>query len=152
MTDVLVNGSGQVWVDRGRGLELTSLRFADDREVRRLAVRLVAGAGRRLDDAAPCADVRLPRGVRLHAVLPPVSPSMVCLSFRVPQRRALRLDEWVAGAAMPAAAAEMLDRIVAARLSFVVTGGTGSGKTTLLATLLGCVDPRERIYRRTCGW
>jgi pilus assembly protein CpaF len=145
VTDVLVNGHGQVWVDRGDGLELVDVRFADERDVRRLAVRLAGAAGRRLDDAVPFADVRLAGGIRLHAVLPPVSPSMVCLSFRVPHASGLRLDEWVAGGGLPVAAAQLLAQIVATRLSFVVTGGTGTGKTTLLATLLSCVDARERI-------
>ncbi len=145
VTDVLVNGAAEVWVDRGAGLELTGVRFAGEQELRRLAVRLAAAAGRRLDDAAPCADVRLPDGVRLHAVLPPVSPGRTCLSLRVPARRALTLDDWTrAGSTHPQAAA-MLRRLVTARLSFVVTGGTGSGKTTLLATLLGLVDPAERV-------
>jgi len=145
VTDVLVNGCAQVWVDRGAGLERANVRFADDGEVRRLAVRLAAAAGRRLDDAVPCADIRLAGGIRLHAVLPPVSPSMPCLSFRVPHGRGLRLDDWVAGGAMPAAVAAILARLVAARVSFVVTGGTGSGKTTLLATLLGCAAAGDRI-------
>ena len=145
VTDVLVNGADEVWVDRGAGLELTEIRFAGERELRRLAVRLAAAAGRRLDEAAPCADVRLPDGVRLHAVLPPVSPGRTCLSFRVPTRRALTLDDWTRdGSVLPSAAA-VLRRLMAARLSFVVTGGTCSGKTTLLATLLGAVDPAERI-------
>jgi pilus assembly protein CpaF len=145
VTDVLVNGPDQVWVDRGQGLEPAGVRFADDREVRRLAVRLAAAAGRRLDDAAPCADIRLADGVRLHAVLPPVSPGAVCLSFRVPRRRAFSLDDLVDAGAMPRQAADVLATIVAARASFIVTGGTGTGKTTLLSTLLGCVDAAERI-------
>ncbi|MDQ1495270.1 MAG: pilus assembly protein CpaF [Actinomycetota bacterium] len=145
VTDVLVNAPDEVWVDRGGGLELAAVRFGDEREVRRLAVRLAAAAGRRLDDAVPCADIRLPDGVRLHAVLPPVSPAGVCLSFRVPRRRAFTLDEFVELGAMSRAAADVLARIVAARVSFVVTGGTGTGKTTLLSTLLGRVDARERI-------
>jgi pilus assembly protein CpaF len=93
----------------------------------------------------PCADVRLPDGARLHAVLPPVSPGRICLSLRVPARRALTLDDWVRGGAIPPGATTLLTRLVAARASFVVTGGTGSGKTTLLATLLGLVDPGDRV-------
>jgi pilus assembly protein CpaF len=145
VTDVLVNGPREVWVDRGRGLERASAHFADDREIRRLAVRLAATAGRRLDDAVPCADIRLADGVRLHAVLPPVSPGGAYLSFRVPRQRAFSLDELVDLGAMPPAAAEVLLGVIAARASFVVTGGTGTGKTTLLSTLLGCVNPEERI-------
>ena len=75
VTDVLVNGPEQVWVDRGAGLEPRRVRFDDDDAVRRLAVRLAAAAGRRLDDASPWVDAGLPDGTRLHAVLPPVSGS-----------------------------------------------------------------------------
>ena len=145
VTDVLVNGPDEVWVDRGRGLERADVRFGSDREIRRLAARLAAAAGRRLDDAVPYADIRLADGVRLHAVLPPVSPGGVCLSFRVPRRRAFSLDEFVDMGAMSREAAALLAAVVASRASFVVTGGTGTGKTTLLATLLGRVDPRERV-------
>ncbi|HTC68442.1 MAG TPA: ATPase, T2SS/T4P/T4SS family, partial [Acidothermaceae bacterium] len=145
VTDVLVNGPREVWVDRGRGLERADVHFTDDREIRRLAVRLAAAAGRRLDDAVPCADIRLADGVRLHAVLPPVSPGGTYLSFRVPRQRAFSLDELVDLGAMPLAAARLLLGVIASRASFVVTGGIGTGKTTLLSTLLGCVDQRERI-------
>jgi pilus assembly protein CpaF len=144
VTDVVVNGPHDVFVDRGRGLEPAGIRFTDDRELRRLAVRLATSAGRRLDDAAPCADVQLSGGVRMHAVLPPIS-RFVCLSLRVPRAAPMPLHEWVAGTSMPAAGASLLERVIAARCSFVVTGGVGTGKTTLLATLLGLVDPRERI-------
>jgi pilus assembly protein CpaF len=145
VTDVLVNGPGQVWVDRGGGLERAAVTFDDDRELRRLAVRLAAAAGRRLDDAMPCADVRLAGGVRLHAVLPPIASGGVCLSFRVPRRRPFTLPELVAVGTMAAPAAELLDRLVGARLAFLVTGGTGSGKTTVLASLLGRADRGDRI-------
>jgi pilus assembly protein CpaF len=145
VTDVLVNGPREVWVDRGHGLERADAHFTDNREIRRLAVRLAAAAGRRLDDAVPCADIRLADGVRLHAVLPPVSPGGACLSFRVPRQRAFSLDELVELGAMPPTAAQVLVGVIESRASFVVTGGTGTGKTTLLSTLLGCVNPRERI-------
>jgi pilus assembly protein CpaF len=145
VTDVLVNGASQVWVDRGHGLVRTGITFPDDDTVRRLAVRLAASAGRRLDDSLPCADVRLDGGVRLHAVLPPIVSPGVCLSFRVPHARGLRLDEWVTAGSMPLQAAVLLQRIVEAGLSYFVTGGTGTGKTTLLASMLGCVSSSERL-------
>ena len=129
----------EVWVDRGRGLERAEEVRRRER-LRRLAVRLAAAAGRRLDDAVPCADIRLADGVRLHAVLPPVSPR-ICLSFRVPRRRAFSLAELVSLGTVTAAGAASARRVVRARLSFIVTGGTGTGKTTLLSTLLGCADP-----------
>jgi pilus assembly protein CpaF len=83
VTDVLVNGPGPVWVDRGRGPQRTDLVIPDESAVRRLAVRLVSAGGRRLDDAAPYADARLADGTRVHAVLPPLSPSGTCISLRV---------------------------------------------------------------------
>lgn len=145
VTDVLVNGPGAVWVDRGRGLERAEAEFADAGEVRRLAQRLAATAGRRLDDARPWVDARLPDGTRLHAVLPPVAVGGPFLSLRVVRPRAFTLDELVAAGSMPPETARLLRDVLEARLSFLVSGGTGSGKTTLLSCLLGLVGPRERI-------
>jgi pilus assembly protein CpaF len=145
VTDVLVNGPGEVWVDRGAGLEQVAVRFADDDAVRRLAVRLVAPTGRRLDDAQPWVDARLADGVRLHAILAPVSPGGTCLSLRVPRRRAFSVAELIEAGTLPPSGAELLERLVAARRAFLVTGGTGTGKTTLLSALLSLVDPADRL-------
>ncbi|MFL6137711.1 MAG: TadA family conjugal transfer-associated ATPase [Frankiaceae bacterium] len=145
VTDVLVNGPAEVWCDSGDGLRLTGVRFPDEAAVRRLAERLAAQAGRRLDDAVPFADVRLPGGARLHAVLPPVSVGGTLLSLRVPRQGGMALEEMVASGSLPPATADLLRAVVAARLAFLVTGGTGSGKTTMLAALLGAADPRERV-------
>jgi pilus assembly protein CpaF len=144
VTDVVVNGADDVWIDRGGGLERVAVRLADDAAVRRLAERLTAQAGRRLDDALPYADVTLPRGVRLHAVLPPVSPRPL-LSLRVPREQAWSLDDLVAVGALPPALADVLASVVRAKVAFLVTGGTGTGKTTLLAGLLGRAAPTERV-------
>jgi pilus assembly protein CpaF len=144
VTDVLVNNLA-VWVDRGSGLQRVPIRFADAAEVRRLAQRLVAACGRRLDDGQPYADARLPDGTRLHAVLPPVATNGPYLSLRTFRQRPFTLDDLVEHGTVPAAAAPVLAAVVAARLAYLVTGGTGSGKTTLLATLLGLVPPDERI-------
>ncbi len=145
VTDILVNGPDDVWVDRGAGLERVAVRFADDAAVRRLASRLAAPTGRRLDDAQPWVDARLDGGVRLHAVLPPIAPGGVCLSLRVPRRRVFTLDDLVAGGTVPPDGAELLAALVSSRTAFLVTGGTGTGKTTLLSALLSLVGPGDRV-------
>lgn len=145
VTDVLVNGDGRVWVDRGEGLELTSSRAMDASEARRLAVRLAGLAGRRLDESQPWVDGLLPGGVRLHAVLPPLVEGGAHLSLRVPRVRADGLAALRTLGMFDEEMERLLRRLVHRRVSFVVTGGTGSGKTTLLAALLGEVAPEERI-------
>ncbi|GAA2492079.1 TadA family conjugal transfer-associated ATPase [Winogradskya humida] len=144
VTDVLVNRQ-EVWVDRGRGLERVAVNVGGPDDVRRLAQRLAAACGRRLDDGLPYADARLPDGTRLHAVLPPVATTGPYLSLRTFRQRPFTLDDLVEQGTVPPALAEVLSAIVAGRLAYLVTGGTGSGKTTLLATLLGLVPPSERI-------
>lgn len=144
VTDVLVNAPDSVWIDRGRGMERVAVSFADEAAVRRLAQRLAASAGRRIDDASPYVDATLADGTRLHAVLPPVTKATT-LSLRVLARRRLTLDELTARGTVPEAIAELLRCILSARLAFVLTGGTGSGKTTLLAALLGLVPQHERV-------
>lgn len=145
VTDVLVNGPDQVFIDRGQGLEVTDVRFDDDEQVRRLAVRLAASAGRRLDEASPCVDARLADGTRVHAVLASLADPGTCISLRVPSRLAFPLERWVATGSMDEGCADLLRRLVARRVAFLVSGGTGSGKTTLLATLLGLVPAQERV-------
>lgn len=145
VTDVLVNGPQEVWVDRGDGLRPVAASLGSEEDVRRLAVRLAAGAGRRLDDASPFVDARLAEGVRLHAVLPPVSPAGTVISLRVPRRRAFTVEELVHSGAVPASWLPVLQRVVERRLAFLVSGGTSTGKTTVLSSLLGLADPRERV-------
>ncbi len=145
VTDVLVNAPDEVWVDRGQGLERAPVRFADDLAVRRLAARLAAPSGRRLDDAQPWVDARLAHGVRLHAVLPPVAPGGTCLSLRVARPRVFSLDELVGSGSLPPDGAALLSLLVASRAAFLVSGGTGTGKTTLLSALLSLVDPGDRL-------
>ncbi|MEU7588770.1 TadA family conjugal transfer-associated ATPase [Micromonospora sp. NPDC049230] len=144
VTDVLVNGT-RVWVDRGSGLQQVAVPFGSIEDVRRLAQRLIASAGRRLDDGSPYADARLPDGTRLHAVLPPVATEGPYLSLRTFRHRPFTLDELVRHGTVPRPVAPLLAAVVAARLAYLVTGGTGSGKTTLLNTLLGLVPATERI-------
>ncbi len=144
VTDVLVNAPDQVWMDRGNGLERSGVAFDGDAAVRRLAVRLAAQAGRRLDDAAPFVDAALPDGTRLHAILPPLV-AHPAISLRVLARRRLSLSDLVSLEAMAPTVAELLSAVVAARFTVLISGGTGTGKTTLLAALLGTVDSGDRI-------
>lgn len=153
-TDVLVTAPDAVWVDDGTGLRRSGVRFADDAAVRRLAQRLALAAGRRLDDAQPWVDGHLtdlgrsagaPMSVRLHAMLSPIAAGGTCLSLRVLRPATQDLDALAATGTIPAEAAALLRGIIAARLAFVVSGGTGSGKTTMLAALLGAVPADERI-------
>ncbi|SIR24687.1 TadA family conjugal transfer-associated ATPase [Micromonospora avicenniae] len=144
VTDVLVNGV-RVWVDRGQGLHQTAVPLGSVDDVRRLAQRLTASAGRRLDDGSPYADARLADGTRLHAVLPPVATDGPYLSLRTFRQRPFTLDELVQHGTVARSVAPVLSAVVAARLAYLVTGGTGSGKTTLLNTLLGLVPATERI-------
>lgn len=145
VSDVLVNAPGEVWVDRGDGVVPAGVSFADESAVRRLAQRLATSAGRRLDVAAPTVDARLADGTRLHAVLPPVSPSGTLISLRVSRRHPFSLDDLIERGSCLPPVARLLRRLVRARASFLVTGGTGTGKTTVLATLLSEVAPGERI-------
>ncbi|SDS52874.1 TadA family conjugal transfer-associated ATPase [Microlunatus soli] len=145
VTDVLVNGPDQVFIDRGTGLEPSGVRFGSESEVRRLAQRLAAGAGRRLDDAAPYVDTRLSDGTRVHAILGTLADPGTCISLRVPARRSFSLQDMVDSGSMSAVGAELLTAMINARVGFLISGGTGSGKTTLLAAMLARVPPTERM-------
>jgi pilus assembly protein CpaF len=145
VTDVLVNGCEHVYVDRGRGLEQVDVSFPNDESVRRLAQRLAASGGRRLDDATPHVDVRLRDGTRFHAVLAPLARPGTVLSLRVPHQRVLSLDDLVAAGTVTDHGARVLRLVIARRLAFLVSGGTGSGKTTLLNTLLSQVPDTQRL-------
>ncbi|WP_168583220.1 TadA family conjugal transfer-associated ATPase [Gephyromycinifex aptenodytis] len=145
VTDVLVNGTRGVWIERGRGLERVRCELGDLEALRRLAVRLAGLAGRRLDEVSPYVDGQLPGGIRLHALLPPLVENGAHISLRIARQLAPSLDDMRAWGAFDAEAQQILGALVAARVSFVVSGGTGSGKTTLLAALLRQVPPTERL-------
>jgi pilus assembly protein CpaF len=145
VTDVLVNGPQEVWVDRGAGLERTGVDLGTPAAVRALAVRLAAVAGQRLDDAAPVVDGMLPGGTRLHAVVEPVVPAGAVVSLRVLRQAAFTLDSLAAHGAVPHAWTGLLRSLVAGRANVLVSGGTGTGKTTLLAALLALVPADERV-------
>ncbi len=142
VTDVLVNGDGSVWVDQGHGLVVRQERLPDPR---RLATRLAAAAGQRLDDGAPVAEGRLPDGTRLHAVLGPLSAEGATISLRTVRRRAFELAELAAAGLTGPRGVQVLEALVASRANVLVSGATGSGKTTLVASMLSLVPATERI-------
>lgn len=145
ITDIFANGAGGVWIDRGDGLVRHPDIDFDEPALRTLAVGLIAVGGRHIDEAAPCIDVRLHDGIRIHAVLPPVSPRGTLLSIRLPRIAGLDLDELDADGFFDAVPLEIVRSLVADRRNILLSGAGGSGKTTLLAALLGLADHRDRI-------
>jgi len=145
VTDIYVNAPNAVWFDRGNGPEPAEVAFHDEQQLRALAVRLIAAGGRRLDDSSPCVDVQIRPGYRIHAVLPPISAQGTLLSIRIKRRRVFTLAEMQASGSLHPLMAQVLGRMVAAKLSFLISGATGSGKTTLLSTLLGLCPDTERL-------
>jgi len=145
VTDVLVNGPREIWVERANRLERVDAAFADEPAVRRFAQRLAVQAGRRFDDASPFVDARLPDGTRLHAVLPPVAVNGTTISLRIPRRRLYTLGELKELGTLNAAAVAILTEIIRKRVPFLITGGAGTGKTTLLSTLLSLCGHGERL-------
>lgn len=145
VTDVFVNGAHEVWVDRGAGLRRHPAPTLDERAARDLAVRLVALGGRHIDEATPCVDARLHDGIRVHAVLPPISPRGTLLSIRVPNAAGLTVDELDASGFFARVPLRAVLALVESRANLLITGAAGSGKTTLLSVLLSRADPGERI-------
>lgn len=150
VTDLFVNGESGLWLDAGRGLVHEPGWRCDERSLRELAVRLIALGGRHIDEASPCVDVRLSDGIRVHAVLPPVSSCGTLLSIRLPSAQRLSLaalaDAGLCGQGEQASVlVGRLRAAVRARENLLITGAAGSGKTTLLAALLSEAPPNERI-------
>lgn len=145
VTDLFVNGSHGVWIDRGNGtVRAEEYALAAD-EARALAVNLISAGGRHLDELNPCVDVRLAHGIRVHAVLPPVSTSGALLSIRLPRAQHVTFAQLVERGLCTESIAERLVNAVKRRQNILITGPTGSGKTTLLAALMSMVSPNERI-------
>jgi len=145
VTDVFVNAPNSVWLDRGSGPEEVDVCFESEGSLRALATRLIAAGGRRLDDHSPCVDVRIAPGYRIHAVLPPISPTGTLLSIRIKRQQDFTLAELVGSGCVHPVVGAVLRGIIGCRLSFLISGATGAGKTTLLSTLLGLCDSSERL-------
>ncbi len=145
ISDILVNSAHEVYIERGGVLELTPVVFADDAHVLRIVQRIVARVGRRIDEVSPMVDARLPDGSRVNAVVSPLALDGPKLSIRRFVKDRLQLPQLIESGSISPEMAEFLQAAVAARLSFLISGGTGAGKTTLL-NALSCSIPRdERI-------
>ena len=145
ITEIMVNGPGQVFVERNGRIELTGQTFMDDESVLGVIERIVAPIGRRIDESQPYVDARLPDGSRVNAIIAPLSLIGPCITIRKFSKRALTVDDFIAFGTWTRSAAEFLRLCVIMRKNIVVAGGTGSGKTTLLNVLSGFIPPTDRI-------
>jgi pilus assembly protein CpaF len=143
--EIMVNGTGPVWVEREGRVEPSAVAFATEAELRHAIERILAPLGRRVDEAEPLCDARLPDGSRVNVVIPPLALDGPALTIRRFPRHSLGADDLVALGTWPAALRDLLAAAVPARLTILVSGGTGSGKTTTLNVLSSFVGAGERI-------
>jgi len=145
ITEIMVNGPKQVYIERNGKIEKTDITFEDDDHVMRVIDRIVSPLGRRIDESSPMVDARLPDGSRINAVIPPISLVGPCLTIRKFARDPLTVEDLIRFGTMTPEIANFLKACVEARLNIVVSGGTGSGKTTLLNVLSSFIPADERI-------
>ena len=145
VNDILVNGAQQIFVERGGKLELTNVRFKDERHLLRVIDKIVSAVGRRVDESHPYVDARLADGSRFNAMVPPCAVDGSLVSIRKFSKEKLSIDELIEFGAFTEEMAAYLQAAVACRLNIIVSGGTGSGKTTTLNALSGFIDDTERI-------
>ncbi len=143
--EVMVSGTAPAWVERGGRLEPTGVAFATEAELRHAIERILAPLGRRVDEAEPLCDARLPDGSRVNVVLPPLALDGPALTIRRFRRRGFGPDDLVAAGTLPAPLMDFLARAVRTRCNLLVCGGTGSGKTTTLNALSSFIGERERV-------
>ena len=143
--DILINGPCSVFVERGGKLEETGLRFINDRHVLRVIRKMIAPLGRRIDEANPIVDGRLPDGSRINAIIPPLSLAGPCLSIRKFKRDPLTAEDLIARRALTAEALSALREAVSQRRNILISGATGSGKTTLLNILSQYIPAHQRV-------
>jgi pilus assembly protein CpaF len=143
--EIMVSGVAPVWVERAGRLEATGVRFAREQDLRDAIERILAPLGRRVDEASPLCDARLPDGSRVNVVLPPLALDGPVLTIRRFRRRGLSAGELVANGTLTRPLLDFLARAVRARCTLLVCGGTGSGKTTTLNALSGFVGEDERV-------
>ena len=145
VTDVLVNGYSQVFVERGGRLSLTPVHFKDDRHLLRIIDKIVSAVGRRVDESSPMVDARLADGSRVNAIIPPLAVDGPLLSIRKFAKIPIDLGKLIQIGSLPEKVGQILQGVIRARLNVLISGGTGSGKTTMLNALSAFIDGRERI-------
>jgi pilus assembly protein CpaF len=145
VTEIMVNGPYDIWIERGGRLYQSDVRFNDESHLTRMINKMVAQVGRRIDEGSPMVDARLPDGSRVNAVIPPLSLSGPLITIRKFSRRRLTLDDMIQLGTLNAESVEFLQRCVRAQLNLLISGGTGSGKTTLLNALSTAIPDDERI-------
>ena len=145
ITDILVNGHANVFVERYGVLEPSAARFKDEKHLVRIIQKIVSAVGRRIDESSPMVDARLADGSRVNAVVPPLAIDGSLLSIRKFARVPIRMDRLIEIGSIPLQVAEVLKAVVGARRNVLISGGTGSGKTTLLNAMSAFIDGRERI-------
>ena len=144
VTEIMVNGPEDVFIERSGRIERVPTRFTSEAELYQLIDRIVSSVNRRVDESSPMVDARLPGGERVNVIIPPLAldgPTITIRRFPQP----FRLPDLVARNSLPQQAADLLGALVAARFNILVSGGTGSGKTTFLNALSGMISDRERI-------
>jgi pilus assembly protein CpaF len=145
VTEIMVNGPFDVWVERQGRLYETTVRFNDEHHLRRIINKIVAQVGRRIDESSPLVDARLPDGSRVNAVIPPLSLSGPLVTIRKFSKKRFDLTDLIRIGSLTTETVEFLQRCVLAELNVLVSGGTGSGKTTLLNALSGAIPDSDRI-------
>ena len=145
ITEIMVNGPHEVWIERQGKIFHTDVKFGDDSHLRRIIVKMVAQAGRRVDESTPMVDARLADGSRINAVLPPLSLSGPLLTIRKFAKRRLGATELSRLGTLTPETVDFLDRCVRARLNILISGGTGTGKTTLLNVMSASIPEEDRV-------
>src|SRR5881275_1926905 len=145
ISDILVNGPHNVFVERRGKLEKTDVKFRDNEHLLQIIDRIVSKIGRRVDETSPMVDARLPDGSRVNAIIPPLALDGPAMSIRRFGANPLKLEDLIRHGAFPPEVMDFLSAAIKARLNIVISGGTGSGKTTLLNTLSAFISPDERI-------
>ena len=145
VTEIMVNGPYDVWIERNGRLSQTPVRFTDEWHLRRIINKMAAEVGRRIDESSPMVDARMPDGSRINAVIPPLSLSGPLMTIRRFGRERLSLTDLIGVGTLTTETAEFLERCVEARLNVLISGGTGAGKTTLLNALSAGIPGDERI-------